>query len=651
MSNHDSKTLLQRFHPLAWHYPLITGVQLREKYLSLDYLPITGIPKAYASLESNHALSLGIHDIEREHITTGKKYNRENHTIDGITIDFAFANVPQHNKIPSLEEAYKDLYKRMIENANDPEGARSRAKEQFEKVFRWWHSTPKDCGVTACPTKQKKEYDLQCSEMHVFKLFTTRAASYNGTDTACNREMKELMTAAELFRVYRDQVGVCVFSHLPLTMKDGIYTDFSGDRIDNKLCHYNNTHIIIRLLQVSAGRGHTRYMTRAMLLHMLLIQCHVPLSNRDMAYAVYHNEHNNLVTKGMQCAFCNSSSTPQLANPQFIGPLPKPFNPNEDEEMEAVKILETVPEPEFNISEEFAGNYAWKCPCTSVVESIRGFIIHAKHCSIIKPTDDGIRLLELAGNTTRQANRDRDAILDKYRVPYEELLRPPRIMCACGTAFITGDQNRSHRMSPRCREFMKTAEYKAYTRRARLYFEHKQARTASQHSPTHPAAPQTNPVEESKLDTGKPLVVVPDPEIVVTEEFVGRYVWKCPCTVVTETVSGFIMHAKLCSIMKSTNEGMKLVSIAGKTNKQAIQDRDTILEKCRVPYQELFRPPRIMCTCGKEFMTDAKRSHTLTPVCREFQQTTDYKDYTQRVQTYYGQKKARARRAREMKLK
>ena len=259
-------------------FPTITKTNLKQKYDSQQFGPISGIPMYYMPEQCGHLLSPGVHDIEREHVKNNTKYNQANHTIEGIVLDLAMLNVGQFNRIECIITCTIEAYKNCIEYYSKSIHDIDQEMGQYQSFFiDWYKKTPVQCGVAFNKRKQSKEYHRASRVMCLRIILGEYKLRYTIMDNDKNRynEIDNSDRKQFLFDTFINEKCICAICKTPLEFDRTKWNYASFDRIDNSKGHFihGNLQLVCSLHQVAGQAG--RYITHDMYIHMLLVQKHV----------------------------------------------------------------------------------------------------------------------------------------------------------------------------------------------------------------------------------------------------------------------------------------------------------------------------------------------------------------------------------------
>lgn len=286
----------------------MNGNELKKLFDNQTIGPISGVLCKYMIQCSHSNLTVGVHDLERSHMTTDAKYYQKNHKIEHIVLDFAFINVAQRTKIDSLKICTIDSYKQtciyVLNSDTIPE-----EQNYIDETREWYSKTAKEVDV---PTMKKN--DINSVKMYYKELdakylprilsnFVRRSNVYDNRakrDNDIPREEHIGYLLDTLFS-YKHRCDVC---KVLLTIQKNKWADLSFDRIDNSKGHFvkGNLRPVCSLHQIPGGQNrHHNYATH---LHMILLQQHFELDN-DTRVAI-QSEHDSIDQKNKfeTCHLC-----------------------------------------------------------------------------------------------------------------------------------------------------------------------------------------------------------------------------------------------------------------------------------------------------------------------------------------------------------
>lgn len=292
----------------AYAYKSIYWKDAMAKFAHTLYGFVTGLPKCHMLARSDHMLTIGFHDLEREHVANGTKHDTTKHMLETCEFDLAIFNVRQGKKIPDLRAAWIAMYLVTICVLVSPDAVVTITND----IEAMWGMTPMQVGVTASRTHENAEYEKQCRRLHPRYALGSMARIHRNVDRRANRVEGDA-TAEGYMDVARVHDWRCAVCMSPLTLCDDTWRDISFDRIDNHRGHDNdNVRPVCRLHQ-AVVQNLDHVVTRAMHLHMTMETVYLRDVRTDKHMAVLRREHDTLVREGQECALCNPTDAPIAA--------------------------------------------------------------------------------------------------------------------------------------------------------------------------------------------------------------------------------------------------------------------------------------------------------------------------------------------------
>ena len=278
---------------LSQGYPF-TGKELKNKFNSQKFGPISGISIKYMIQQTNHLLIPGVHDMELHHKKNNLKYSKQYHTLEQCVLDFSLINIPQFNKIECLIKCYIDAYKSLHLYFKLDMKDNIEKQNQYILFFKNWYNTkPKDLGIY---NSTDKNYKKVCKKYSLVQILGHMMSYHYRVDIKQNKYVQCDNKTKFLLNTFLEGGCVCSVCKIPLTIKKNKWTDMSFDRIDNTKGHFvpGNLRIVCTLHQIF---NNYRYITHDMFMHMLYIQQHFRIDD-DVAKKIetIHNREN--------CPFC-----------------------------------------------------------------------------------------------------------------------------------------------------------------------------------------------------------------------------------------------------------------------------------------------------------------------------------------------------------
>ncbi len=296
-------TPLGYFNSLDSNYSF-SGQDLLNVYESLERGVVSDIPAKFLFAQTGHPLKVGVHELVRINWDTNKKHNRKDHKLDNCTVDLAYKNVPQFDRIPDLIAAVTQTYAATIDHFSLPTSVVNQMQaDHLEFYEMWWHMTPIDLDIVRTSFSSALEYRKQLMKLHLRSIIGLMCSKHKYLDKSKNRNLMTedvQCTPDSYFHILCDHYGQCSVCYSYLTVNDNLPTDLSYDRISNSHSHGNmNIRPVCSVHQVPNGL----MCNEAMQLHECCICQRVHVS-RD-ARSKMITRHDELITNGIVCPYCD----------------------------------------------------------------------------------------------------------------------------------------------------------------------------------------------------------------------------------------------------------------------------------------------------------------------------------------------------------
>lgn len=298
------ETPLGYFNSIASQYSF-SAQDLLKMYQSLERGVVSDIPAKFLFAQTDHPLKVGVHELVRENWNNNrKKHDRKDHKLENCTVDLAFLNVPQRDRIPDLIAAVTQTYAATINHFSFPASIVNQLQaDRLEFFNMWWNMTPADLDILPLRLSSQYEYDKQLHKLHLRSIIGSMCSKHKYLDNSKNRELMEedvQCTPESYFQILCDNFGQCSICYSYLTVGDNLPTDLSYDRISNSHAHGDmNIQPVCSVHQAPNGL----LFTEAMQLHACCIQTRVHVSIDARAKIIAR--HDALVTDGIACPFCD----------------------------------------------------------------------------------------------------------------------------------------------------------------------------------------------------------------------------------------------------------------------------------------------------------------------------------------------------------
>lgn len=198
--------LVNNYRHIAWQ-------DAQAKYAQTLHGYVTGAPMKLLVAQAGHVLRIGLHDIEREHVTNGTKHDSDNHMLDTCEFDMAIVNVPQRSKIPDLRQAWIHMFEITLWMLVDKLETITAAMQEN------WSKKPREVGVTLIQKHEPSKYVIQLRRLHVRYALGRMVRCHKQCDKRAKRPEGNA-TAQGYFDVLCLHDWRCAVCHVPLTLCD-----------------------------------------------------------------------------------------------------------------------------------------------------------------------------------------------------------------------------------------------------------------------------------------------------------------------------------------------------------------------------------------------------------------------------------------------
>ncbi|GMH46721.1 hypothetical protein TrRE_jg12911, partial [Triparma retinervis] len=310
--------------------------------------PISGIPFTFVKGGDNPV------SINRKNNTI------KDHTLDNIEIIASRFNVQQHQAIPNIKGAFKDIFRdmRLTFDPNFEADLKTEAGKRTAAAERNLKRTPKKNGVTADQRTDRSGYDKEKKEKDLTTVISQQVSKHIDTDAKINkwtagqqktfrkRYGKEIKK--ELAKKLLEQQLTCFYSKLPIGLRNN-HSRLSMERLDNRRSHFrlidngcggieldvSNVVWIMRILQGNKGGGHD--FDRGILLKDFI---NSPLSfgRTDAECAVATRELENLRSGAPSDASTQSPENKTMRKGEVLDSVS--VDEDEDEQLDGTGLME-----------------------------------------------------------------------------------------------------------------------------------------------------------------------------------------------------------------------------------------------------------------------------------------------------------------------
>ncbi len=296
------ETPLGYFNTIAQKYSF-SSQDLLNMYKSIERGLVSDMPAKFLFAQRCHPLKVGVHEISRENWDNGKKHDRKDHKLDNCTLDLAYKNVPQRDRIPDLIAAVTQTYAATINHFSSPARVVDQMQaDHLEFYVKWWTMTPVDFDIVLSRTSPR-EYRSQLMKLHLRTIIGVMCAKHKYIDKSERRDLMEgdeQSTAKSYFQILCDHYCKCAICYAYLTVNNNLPTDLSYNRMSNSYSHGDkNIQPVCSVHQVPNGL----IFNEAMQIHECCLQTRVHVSSDARAKLIAR--HDALITDGIVCPYCD----------------------------------------------------------------------------------------------------------------------------------------------------------------------------------------------------------------------------------------------------------------------------------------------------------------------------------------------------------
>ncbi len=234
------------------------------------------ITNAPMELVSNGTNSVGIHRLN----------NKEEHVPNNCFLELQNLNVSQHSAIPSLQEAWKEVFTFLVKQFQEPDDQIAHTAFMNEQL----HMSGPDLGFSTTDLSSK-EYSRKVRNYHLPTIlriairYHTKAdiRDYSFQHIFENQTQLYQMTYKYAVKQLQVQNWKCYYTGIPLTI-DNLWTRISFERQHNSPWHFTPSGELGRTVFICRLFNSARQLSRLKILQYLLTQImvEVPSDVRQM---------------------------------------------------------------------------------------------------------------------------------------------------------------------------------------------------------------------------------------------------------------------------------------------------------------------------------------------------------------------------------